>query len=234
MPCIINIETSTKVCSAAVTIDGTVALQKVSYEGPSHASLLGGYVKDLMQFLKDNHITPEALAVSSGPGSYTGLRIGVSMAKGLCFGMEIPLISVTTTELMTVGVMFDDTVPEEALLCPMIDARRMEVYTSIYDRALNEILPLGAYIIGEESFKEILEKHKVVFFGDGSEKCKNVIKHPNAMFLPDIVPLASNMLPLSERAFRSGTFQDVAYFQPEYIKEFQATIPKNKVINPGL
>ena len=213
MPCIINIETSTKVCSAAVTIDGTVALQKVSYEGPSHASLLGGYVKDLMQFLKDNHITPEA---------------------GLCFGMEIPLISVTTTELMTVGVMFDDTVPEEALLCPMIDARRMEVYTSIYDRALNEILPLGAYIIGEESFKEILEKHKVVFFGDGSEKCKNVIKHPNAMFLPDIVPLASNMLPLSERAFRSGTFQDVAYFQPEYIKEFQATIPKNKVINPGL
>ena len=234
MPCIINIETSTKVCSAAVTIDGTVALQKVSYEGPSHAALLGGYVKDLMQFLKDNHITPEAVAVSSGPGSYTGLRIGVSMAKGLCFGMEIPLISVTTTELMTVGVMFDDTVPEEALLCPMIDARRMEVYTSIYDRALNEILPLGAYIIGEESFKEILEKHKVVFFGDGSEKCKNVIKHPNAMFLPDIVPLASNMLPLSERAFRSGTFQDVAYFQPEYIKEFQATIPKNKVINPGL
>lgn len=234
MPCIINIETSTKVCSAAVTVDGTVAMQKASYEGPSHASLLGGYIKDLLQFLRDNNIKPEAVAVSSGPGSYTGLRIGVSMAKGLCFGMDIPLISVTTTELMAVGVMFDDSVTEEALLCPMIDARRMEVYAAVYDRALTPVVPLGAYIIDGESFKDILETRKVVFFGDGAGKCKSTITHPNAILLPDIVPLASNMLPLSERAFRNGTFEDVAYFQPSYIKEFQATIPKNKVINTGL
>lgn len=233
MPCIINIETSTKVCSAAVTVDGTVAMQKVSYEGPSHASLLGGYIKDLLQFVRDNNIKPDAVAVSSGPGSYTGLRIGVSMAKGLCFGMEIPLISVTTTELLAAGMMFDDNVSEDALLCPMIDARRMEVYTAVYDRALSEVLPLGAYVIDGESFRNLLEEHKIVFFGDGSEKCKSTITHPNAIFIPDIVPLASNMLPLAERDFRKGTFEDVAYFQPEYIKEFRATVPKNKVITPG-
>lgn len=234
MPCIINIETSTKVCSAAVTIDGTVAMRKVSYEGPSHASLLGGYIKELMQFLRDNRIKPDAVAVSSGPGSYTGLRIGVSMAKGLCFGLDVPLISVITTQLLAVEVMFNDSVSEEALLCPMIDARRMEVYSAIYDRALTERVPLGAYIIDAESFREILDSNQVVFFGDGAEKCKNVITHPNAIFLPDIVPLAANMLPLAERSFRNGAFEDVAYFEPSYIKEFQATIPKNKVINTGV
>lgn len=233
MPCIINIETSTKVCSAAVTVDGTVAVQKVCYEGPSHASLLGGYVKELMQFLKDNRLKANAVAVSSGPGSYTGLRIGVSMAKGLCFGLDVPLISVTTTQLLAVEVMFNDSVSEDALLCPMIDARRMEVYSAVYDRALSERVPLGAYIIDGESFKEVLDSNKVVFFGDGSEKCRSVITHPNAVFLPDIVPLAANMLPLSERSFRNGEFEDVAYFQPSYIKEFQATVPKNKVINTG-
>lgn len=231
MPCIINIETSTKVCSVAVTCDGMVAFNREHYEGPSHASLLGGYINEALEFINSNKLKIDAVAVSGGPGSYTGLRIGVSMAKGLCFGFNVPLIALDTTEIMSCSVLFNPKIDEEALLCPMIDARRMEVYSAIYDRALQQILPIEANIIDENSFSDILKERKVVFFGDGAEKCKEVIKSENAIFLTGVVPLAKSMLALSERALRNQDSKDTAYYQPFYLKEFQATTPKNKVLN---
>ena len=231
MPCIINIETSTKVCSLAVTCDGMVAFNREDREGPNHASLLGGYVSEALEFIKSNNLKLDAVAVSGGPGSYTGLRIGVSMAKGLCFGLDVPLIALDTTEIMACSVLFNPNIDEEALLCPMIDARRMEVYSAIYDRALQPVLPIAANIIDEDSFSDILKERKVVFFGDGADKCKNVIKSENAIFLSGIAPLAKSMLALSERAMRNSDFKDTAYYQPFYLKDFQATTPKNKVLN---
>ncbi|MEG2163331.1 MAG: tRNA (adenosine(37)-N6)-threonylcarbamoyltransferase complex dimerization subunit type 1 TsaB, partial [Bacteroidales bacterium] len=194
-------------------------------------SLLGGYVSEALGFIRKNNLKPDAVAVSCGPGSYTGLRIGVSMAKGVCFGLDIPLIAVSTTELLACSVIFNEKCDEEALLCPMIDARRMEVYSAVYDRSLSPVEPVRANIICADSFKEILNERKILFFGDGAEKCKSEIKHPNALFIDNIVPLASSMLALSERSLRNGNFEDTAYFQPFYLKEFQATLPKNKILH---
>ncbi len=230
MPNIIHIETSTSVCSVALSSDGVVKCHFENFDGPSHATLLGVYVKQLMEFARDKELTVDAVAVSSGPGSYTGLRIGVSEAKGLCFGLGVPLISVPTLELLTCAAMFRNFFEEEVLYCPMIDARRMEVYSAVYDNALNCVGAVGAYIIDENSFADFLENHKVVFFGDGSTKCQSVITHPNAIFVDKVVPLATDMLALAERAYRNGKFEDVAYFEPFYLKEFVATTPKNKVL----
>ncbi|MEG1998430.1 MAG: tRNA (adenosine(37)-N6)-threonylcarbamoyltransferase complex dimerization subunit type 1 TsaB, partial [Bacteroidales bacterium] len=152
MPCIINIETSTKVCSVALTVDGMVVLNREEKNGPSHTSLLGGYVSEALGFIRKNNLKPDAVAVSCGPGSYTGLRIGVSMAKGVCFGLDIPLIAVSTTELLACSVIFNEKCDEEALLCPMIDARRMEVYSAVYDRSLSPVEPVRANIICADSF----------------------------------------------------------------------------------
>ncbi len=230
MPNIIHIETSTSVCSAALSRDGVVQCHFENFDGPSHASLLGAYVKELMTFARDKEIKVEAVAVSSGPGSYTGLRIGVSEAKGLCFGLGVPLISVPTLELLACATMFRNYFEEDVLYCPMIDARRMEVYAAVYDNALNSVAPVGAYVVDEHTFAHLLDNHRIVFSGDGSTKCKEVIKHPNAIFVDNIVPLATDMLALAERAFRNGKFEDVAYFEPFYLKEFIATTPKNKVL----
>ncbi len=230
MPNIIHIETSTSVCSAALSRDGAVQCHFENFDGPLHASLLGAYVKELMTFARDKEIKVEAVAVSSGPGSYTGLRIGVSEAKGLCFGLGVPLISVPTLELLACATMFRNYFEEDVLYCPMIDARRMEVYAAVYDNALNSVAPVGAYVVDEHTFAYLLDNHRIVFSGDGSAKCKEVIKHPNAIFVDDIVPLATDMLALAERAFRNGKFEDVAYFEPFYLKEFIATTPKNKVL----
>ncbi len=230
MPNIIHIETSTSVCSVALSTDGEVKCHFENFEGPSHASLLGVYVKQVMEYARDKEMKIDAVAVSSGPGSYTGLRIGVSEAKGLCFGLGVPLISVPTLELLACAALFRNHFEENVLYCPMIDARRMEVYSAIYDNALGCVKPVGAYIVDENTFAEELKSNKVVFFGDGSKKCKAVIDHPNAIFLDKVVPLATDMLALSERAFLNGKFEDVAYFEPFYLKEFVATTPKNKVL----
>jgi len=172
----------------------------------------------------------QAIAVSSGPGSYTGLRIGVSQAKGLCYGLGIPLIGIPTPQLM--ASMMRDRVGEGELLCPMIDARRMEVYATVFDRSLNTIRPTAADIVDENSYADLLDKQSVVFFGDGAAKCRSVITHPNARFIDDIHPLAIGMVPLAEKAFQEGRFQDTAYFEPFYLKEFVATVPKNKLTPP--
>ena len=227
MPNIIHIETSTSVCSAALSSDGAVQCHFENFEGPSHASLLGVYVKQIMDFSRDKGVKVDAVAVSSGPGSYTGLRIGVSMAKGICYARGLKLIAVPTLELLCVPVLlYQEDLPEDALLCPMIDARRMEVYAALYDRALRPVRAIGADIVDESTYQDFLNERPVYFLGDGAEKCKTGITHPNAHFLPDVMPLARNMGPLAEKAFALGRFEDVAYFEPFYLKEFVASKPK--------
>ena len=227
MSCILHIETSTKVSYVDVTEDGAVLFEKVDKRGPSHAEQLGVYVDEAISYI-DNHGIPfDAVAVSQGPGSYTGLRIGVSMAKGICYARGLKLIAVPTLELLCVPVLlYQEDLPEDALLCPMIDARRMEVYAALYDRALRPVRAIGADIVDESTYQDFLNERPVYFLGDGAEKCKTGITHPNAHFLPDVMPLARNMGPLAEKAFVLGRFEDVAYFEPFYLKEFVASKPK--------
>ena len=179
----------------------------------------------------DSHAMPlDAVAVSCGPGSYTGLRIGVSMAKGVCYGRNLPLIGLETLKVQCVPVLlYHDELPDDALLCPMIDARRMEVYAAIYDRALKPVRDIAADIVDENSYLEFLERHPVYFFGDGAAKCKEKITHPNAHFIDGIRPLASMMFPLAEKATAEQDFKDVAYFEPFYLKEFVAGTPKKLI-----
>ena len=226
MSCILHIETSTEVCSVSVSQDGTSIFSKEDFKGPSHAVVLGVFVDEALSFI-DNHAIPlDAVAVSCGPGSYTGLRIGVSMAKGICYGRNIPLIGIPTPEVMAVPVLLFEDLPEDALLCPMIDARRMEVYAAIYDRALNVKREIGADIIDENSYAEFLAEHPVYFFGNGADKCREQITHPNAHFIDNIHPLAKMMFPLAEKAVADEDYKDVAYFEPFYLKEFVASMPK--------
>ena len=226
MSCILHIETSTSACSVAVSEDGQNVFNKEDLNGPSHAALLGVFIDEALSFA-DSHAMPiDAVAVSCGPGSYTGLRIGVSMAKGVCYGRNIPLIGIPTPEVMAVPVLLFEDLPEDALLCPMIDARRMEVYAAIYDRALNVKREIGADIIDENSYAEFLAEHPVYFFGNGAAKCREKITHPNAHFIENIHPLAKWMFPLAEKAMAKEDFKDVAYFEPFYLKEFVASTPK--------
>ncbi|WP_308552104.1 tRNA (adenosine(37)-N6)-threonylcarbamoyltransferase complex dimerization subunit type 1 TsaB [uncultured Mediterranea sp.] len=228
MSCILHIETSTSACSVAVSEDGQVVFKKEDLNGPSHAVSLGVFVDEALSFA-DSHAMPlDAVAVSCGPGSYTGLRIGVSMAKGICYGRDLKLIGLPTLKVQCVPVLlYHDELPEDALLCPMIDARRMEVYAAIYDRALKTVRDISADIVDENSYREFLDRHPVYFFGDGAAKCKEKITHPNAHFIDGIRPLASMMFPLAEKAIAEGKYEDVAYFEPFYLKEFVAGKPKN-------
>lgn len=228
MSCILHIETSTSACSVAVSEDGQVVFKKEDLNGPSHAVSLGVFVDEALSFA-DSHAMPlDAVAVSCGPGSYTGLRIGVSMAKGVCYGRNLKLIGLPTLKVQCVPVLlYHDELPEDALLCPMIDARRMEVYAAVYDRALKTVRDIGADIVDENSYREYLDRHPVYFFGDGAAKCKEKITHPNAHFIDGIRPLASMMFPLAEKAIAEGKYEDVAYFEPFYLKEFVAGKPKN-------
>lgn len=231
MAVILNLETSTSVCSVALSKDGMVVFNRQNFDGQSHATHLGLFIQEALEYSKSNDLQLEAVAISCGPGSYTGLRIGASTAKGLCYSLDIPLIAVNTLEVMTCELLFDPKIDEEALLCPMIDARRMEVYSAIYDRGLSAIKPVSADIIDETSYREYLEENKIIFFGNGAEKCQTALNHPNALFLKEKHPLADFMIALAEKAFREGKFEDVAYFEPSYLKEFVATAAKDKVLN---
>ena len=161
-----------------------------------------------------------------GPGSYTGLRIGVSMAKGVCYGRNLKLIAVPTLELLCVPILLREIPEEDALLCPMLDARRMEVYAGIYDRGLKPVRPIQADIVDGDTYKAYLDEHPVYFFGNGAQKCQEAISHPNAHFIEDIHPIAKWMQPLAEKRFLNEQFEDVAYFVPFYLKDFVAKLPK--------
>lgn len=226
MSCILHIDTSTSACSVAISEDGQNVFEKKDLKGPSHNVSLGLFVDEALSFA-DNHAMPlDAVAVSCGPGSYTGLRIGVSMAKGVCYGRNLKLIGLPTLEVLCVPVLLYHELPEDALLCPMIDARRMEVYAAIYDRALHPLREISADIVDENSYAQFLAQHPVYFFGDGAAKCKEKLTHPNAHFIDDIRPLAGMMAPLAEKAMAQADFKDVAYFEPFYLKEFIAGTPK--------
>ncbi|MDR0232296.1 MAG: tRNA (adenosine(37)-N6)-threonylcarbamoyltransferase complex dimerization subunit type 1 TsaB [Dysgonamonadaceae bacterium] len=228
MSCIINIETSTKVCSVVLSKDKEILFSKENYSGGSHAELLGVFVLDAVKFARENNLRIDAVAVSAGPGSYTGLRIGISEAKGLCYGLDVPLIALSTLEIMAHQVIQSGI--ETDYYCPMIDARRMEVYSAIYDRNMNKIKEVSADIIDENAYSEIISKGKICFFGDGLTKCKNIITSQNIIFLEDVYPLASGMVDLAEKKYEQKEFVDLAYFEPFYLKEFIAIVAKNKVI----
>lgn len=230
MALILNIETSTTICSAALTEGETLLFEQHSLEGPSHASLLGVYVEKALRWAEAQGRRIEAVAVSCGPGSYTGLRIGVSVAKGLCFGAGIPLISVPTLELLADTAIRRMKGATDYRYCAMMDARRMEVYAALFEAPLRMIREAKAEIVDAHTYADQLSVGKVCFFGDGAAKCQSVITDSHALFLPEVYPLASEMASLSARAFAEGHFEDVAYFEPFYLKEFQATIAKNKVL----
>lgn len=226
MSTILHIETSTDVCSVAVSEDSQVIFEQQDHSGPNHAERLGTMVDEALSFT-DNHAIPfDAVAVSCGPGSYTGLRIGVSMAKGICYGRDLKLIAVPTLELLCVPILLRELPEDDALLCPMLDARRMEVYAGIYDRGLKPVREIRADIVTAETYKQYLDEHPVYFFGNGAKKCMETINHPNAHLIEDVEPLAKWMQPLAEHRLLNEQFEDVAYFVPYYLKDFVAKKPK--------
>ena len=227
MSCILNIETSTNVCSVSVSENGACIFNQEDHTGPNHNERLGKFVDEALSFAESHAIPLGAVAVSCGPGSYTGLRIGTSMAKGVCYGRGVSLVAIPTLELMCVPVLLQEMVKEEnALLCPMIDARRMEVYAQIFDRALHEVRPIQADVVDADTYRKYLDERPVYFFGNGAAKCMDVIAHPNARYIDGIEPLAKNMFPLAERRIAQGQTEDVAYFVPFYLKDFVAKMPK--------
>ena len=226
MSCILHIETSTEVCSVAVSGEGQCLFSREDYKGLSHAVSLGVFVEEALSFVDGHGMPLDAVAVSCGPGSYTGLRIGVSMAKGICYGRDLKLIALPTPKVLCVPVLLRHELPDDALLCPMIDARRMEVYAAVYDKALNPVKEIAVDVVDENSYLSFLEAHPVYFFGNGAVKCREKITHFNAHFIEEIVPLAKWMFPLAEKAVAVQDFKDVAYFEPFYLKEFVASKPK--------
>lgn len=231
MPVILNIETSSKFCSVALSIDGYAEFHIEDDKEMNHAVALAPMVDRCLSELKKKEVKLDAVAVSIGPGSYTGLRIGLSLAKGVCFGLDIPLITVPTLKILATKAMFRHfDLDSTELLVPLIDARRMEVYTAAYDFALNEVLPPQPMIIDENSFKDLASERKLVFIGNAVPKCREVIKAENVYWSGNAEPLALDMVALAEMAWRKNEFADVAYAVPEYLKEYQAVVGKNKII----
>lgn len=231
MALILNIETSTQVCSVSLSVDGITAVIEESHTKNSHAEQLTLFIQKVISEKGYELKDLDAIAVSKGPGSYTGLRIGVSTAKGLCYSLNKPLIAISTLEAMAAGIIenMKDKDISDTLFCPMIDARRMEVYSAIFDAKLNMTREIKAQIIDENSFKNELNSNKIVFGGDGSDKCKEALgNNSNAIFLDNFLPSSSYISQLAEEKFQFNKFEDVAYFEPFYLKDFVAGIPRVK------
>ena len=217
MALILLIETATKSCSVSLSSENKIiACKEEVNKQYSHAEKLTVFITELFKTQDFSIKDLDAIAVSKGPGSYTGLRIGISTAKGLCYALDIPLISVSTLKAMAFRMAQKE---ESDLYCPMIDARRMEVYNAFYNNTNKEIRGIQADIIEAHSYQKELDK-KVLFFGDGAQKCKQIIQHPNAKFLDDIFPSSKDMLEIANEKFSEKIFEDVAYFEPFYLKDF--------------
>lgn len=225
MPAILQIETSTTVCSAALAIDGKTIAVKEANERNIHAGSLTLFIDEVMKKGGLKYTELDAIAVAKGPGSYTGLRIGVSTAKGICFATDKPLISIGTLEMMSYGFMQAYT-DYTGLLCPMIDARRMEVYTAVYNHSMVEVQAVSAKIIDNHSFSELLKSNIIAFFGDGAEKCMDTFSSGNAQYFSGNFNTASAMTAMAENKFVANMFEDVAYFEPFYLKDFVVTQSK--------
>jgi tRNA threonylcarbamoyladenosine biosynthesis protein TsaB len=221
---ILQIETATTVCSVALAKDGETTAVKHIEQRNIHAEVITLFIDELLKEAGINYDQLDAISVSSGPGSYTGLRIGISTAKGLCFAMDKPLIAVETLESMADGMIAGMNLGgQDILLCPMIDARRMEVYTAIFDTNGNRIKPTTAEIIDENSFSDLLNEHTILFFGDGAPKCQAVLgANPNPQFVNDFSNSAAHLSKKAYQKFIAGEFEDVAYFEPFYLKDFIA------------
>jgi tRNA threonylcarbamoyladenosine biosynthesis protein TsaB len=224
MALILSIETSTKVCSVALHKNSELLGLKELFIGQSHSSYLTLLIRDLISYCDYKPNDLNAIAVSMGPGSYTGLRIGATAAKGLCYSLEIPLLAVNTLEAMAHHINHYNI--SSSLICPMIDARRMEVYCLVADQFLNIIEPTTAKIIDEKSFEEYLATQPIIFFGDGALKCKEILgSQKNAKFLENVFPTAASVGLLAEKKFQNQQFEEIAYFEPFYLKDFRITKP---------
>lgn len=221
MALILNIDTSTTICSVALAKDGVLLAVQEQDGDYTHAENLTVFIQSILEKVTLTLSDIDAVAVSKGPGSYTGLRIGVSTAKGLCYSLNKPLIAVDTLQALAYSVSVQKN--EKALYCPMLDARRMEVYTAVFDVSNNSVQATSAEIIDEHSFSNLLNNNIVYFFGNGAEKCKQILsQHKNALFFDGSVTSAKNMITISERAYIDNAFEDVAYFEPFYLKDFVA------------
>lgn len=229
MALILSLETATSVCSAAIHDDDRlIAVEE--YDIPqSTASKLAVLIDQVLKKTKAEPSQLNAVAVSAGPGSYTGLRIGVATAKGFCYALNIPLIAINTLELITYQVASKESLSDNDLLCPMLDARRMEVYTLLADSNLKIIESTEAKVIDELSYQPWLEKNKILFFGNGSDKCKEMIRHKNAVFIPDIIPSAAKLGEMAFQKFKLNQFEDLAAYEPYYLKDFMVKKPKSAV-----
>ena len=236
MALILSLETSTTICSAALHDNGKLLTSKELLTPQSASSQLAPIIDQLLKASKISPSEINAIAVASGPGSYTGLRIGVATAKGLCYAIQIPLIALNTLELMAYQVKNSSLISSpspvergqggEVLLCPMLDARRMEVYCLLTDLDLNIVEPTQAKIIDEGSFNEWLDKKTIYFFGNGADKCRETIKHPNAKFIERIIPSSIQLGEMAFPKFSKNEFEDLSSFEPHYLKEFMVKKPK--------
>ncbi len=236
-PIILYIETATDICSVAVSQGEELLALVESGAERSHATLLNRFIREACATAGKDLKQMDAIAVSKGPGSYTGLRIGVSTAKGLAYALDKPLLSCGTIESMAYSAIQRPEVQKliklygkQLLLCPMLDARRMEVYTAFFSPACEEKRTVKAEIIEENSFQDLLEKHQICFFGNGAEKCKELISHPGAHFMDGLNPSSGAMITPVLRHFQLSEFEDVAYFEPFYLKDFVATLPRKKML----
>ena len=219
---ILNIETATKNCSVSLAKNGeTIVLKELNNGNYSHAEKLHQFIKQVVEESGIELTDLKAIAVSKGPGSYTGLRIGVSAAKGLCFALDIPLIAIDTLQVLALSISISD-----GLVIPLLDARRMEVYSAVFNSENEMNREVKAEIISEASFSTYLNEQKVYFVGDGVEKCKGIIIHNNATFIDDKLPSANEMSKLSFEKYKKNDIEDVAYFEPFYLKDFVAIKPK--------
>jgi tRNA threonylcarbamoyladenosine biosynthesis protein TsaB len=232
MSLILNIETATQFCSVGIARDGQILAIRESNEKNIHAARVTVFVEEVIREAGVNMTDLKAVAVSMGPGSYTGLRIGVSAAKGFCYALDIPLIAVPTLQSMALKALHLEEkrigINPDFLFCPMIDARRMEVYTALYDYQNQEIRKTEALIVEENSFDEELKNHRIIYFGDGAEKCRELLDSEGMIYMDGIDPSASSMATISQEKFSSGDFADLAYFEPFYLKDFIAGKPRVK------
>lgn len=235
MALILNIETSTEICSVCISDGLQILAKKEISDEKSHASKLTVFIQEFFEQLKIKASDLSAVAVSQGPGSYTGLRIGVSTAKGIAYASGIPLIALDSFKALALKVKTEFEKKNQniadAYFCPMIDARRMEVYTATYDNEMNMIEEISAKIIDTNSFQNILKSKKMFFFGNGAEKCSEIIKSENAIFLKNISLSAENLVPLANQLYETKNFVDVAYFEPFYLKNFIATTSKKNIFS---
>lgn len=230
MATILNIDTSGPICSVALARDGEILVGLESSTKMDHSTSLAPFIKKCFDYLEEHKESLDAVSVANGPGSYTGLRIGLSMAKGIAFGKDIPLITLSTLDIMAVRAIFNyHDFEGDELILPMIDARRMEVYTSILNSALDRVLPEQNMILDENSLKDLKHNSKIIIIGDGSEKFQKISKIENAIWLGSKMSHAKYMVTLSEKYYREKKFSDVAYTVPNYIKEYQTTQSKNRL-----